>query len=259
VTYTISAACDGTIAVNIVGGTSTFTLGPLSLSSNNVDKTDIHGKFTSANGVCPINSFSLLAGDGSAWSNTNRISVTAVDVSGVKQPTLTIKPDAIFTETVRVVATNTGGATNYVTVTISTACDGTISITKTGGNSFSIGPLSISSTQTTSTTLHGKLDSSNSLCPINAYALLANDGSAWTNTGRININSVTVSGKLEPSIIVLPDAVFSETVRVQATNTGGSTAYVTLSVSAACDGSISITKTGADTFTWGPLSISSTT
>jgi hypothetical protein len=49
-----------------------------------------------------------------------------VTVSGKLQPTLTIKPDAVFSETVRVEATNTGGSTGYVTVTISAACDGTI-------------------------------------------------------------------------------------------------------------------------------------
>jgi hypothetical protein len=32
-------------------------------------------------------------------------------------------------------------------------------------------------------------------CPINAFTLLANDGSAWSNTDRISVAAVTVSGK----------------------------------------------------------------
>jgi len=57
-----------------------------------------------------------------------------VDVSGKKQPTLSIKPDAVFTEVVRVVATNTGGSTSYITVTISAACDGTITVNRAGSD-----------------------------------------------------------------------------------------------------------------------------
>jgi hypothetical protein len=95
-----------------------------------------------------------------------------------------------------VVATNVAGVTGFVTVTISAACDNTIAITQTGGATFTIAALSISSTPTTKTDIHGKLDSANALCPINAYALKANDGSAWSNTDRISVAGVTVSGKL---------------------------------------------------------------
>ena len=125
----------------------------LSVSSTAVTKTDIHGKFDTARADCPLATYSLLDNSGNAWTNSGRISVSTVEVSGIKQPTLTILPNAVFTETVRVVAANTGGQTAYVTVTVSAACDGTVSVNKAAGDTLTIGPLSLSATAATDTTV----------------------------------------------------------------------------------------------------------
>jgi len=177
-------------------GSDTFTISTLSISDTPVTKQEIHGKLVTSKAVCPITGYSLLKSDGTAWTNTDRISVETVDVSGVKQPNLIIKPNAVFSETIRVVATNLGNKNNYVTVNIAAACDNTITITKTAGDTLTIAPISISTNAVDKTDAHGKLDSSNAACPINAFALKAGDGSAWSNTNRISLNAVTVSGKL---------------------------------------------------------------
>jgi len=69
-------------------------------------------------------SYVLKTSDGSAdWTNTQRISLSEVTVSGIKQPTLSFLPNVEFTETIRIVATNKGGSTNFVTLTVVAACD----------------------------------------------------------------------------------------------------------------------------------------
>lgn len=98
--------------------------------------------------------------------------MASVDVSGVKQPTLTVLADVEFQEVVRVVATNSGGATNYVTFTITASANcGTATITTPSGTTFTVGPISLSSTSVEKTDIHGKLVPSRSTCPITSYAL----------------------------------------------------------------------------------------
>ena len=120
---TISVSCAG-IAINPTNPTYTATL---SISNTAIQNTQIHGQFTPANAKCPVQSYSLKTGDGSAdWTNTARISLTEVTVSGLKQPTLNILPNVEFTEIIRVYATNEAGVTSFVTFTITAACDNTI-------------------------------------------------------------------------------------------------------------------------------------
>lgn len=97
--YAITAACDGTIAVTRTGA-DTFTFGPYQMSNTPAAKTDVHGKLVSANNACPINAFTLKDSSGNAWTNNALISVSAVDVSGLKEPTLTVKVDTVFTQTI---------------------------------------------------------------------------------------------------------------------------------------------------------------
>lgn len=77
--------------------------------------------------------------------------------------------------------------------TISTGCDGSVTVTQTAGATFTIN-LSILSTTVDKTDIYGKLATSNAACPINSYAILKNDGTAWTNNARITLTEVTVSG-----------------------------------------------------------------
>lgn len=83
---------------------------------------------------------------------------------------------------------------------------------------YTLGPLSVSNTAAQYTALHGVLLTSNAACPITGYSLLAADGTAWSNTAQISVTSVTVNGKVEPTITVTPSTAFSTTVRVVAAN-----------------------------------------
>ena len=181
--------------MNQAAGT-TLTIGPLSLSDSAATDTTVQGKLATSEAACPINAYALKNTDGSDWTNSALISVATATVSGVLQPTLTIKRDTLFTQQVRLYATNTGSATNFITITVSSACDNTISVGRSGADSFSLGPITVGTPNVQSTELHGKLVSANSLCPINGYTLKAGDGSAWSNTARISLTAVTVSGKL---------------------------------------------------------------
>jgi len=130
----------------------------------------------------------------------------AVTVSGKLQPTLTIARTAEFSESVRVLATNKGGSTNYVTVTISAACDNTIAVNQVSGPTATLGPLAISPTAADSTVMHGKLATANSVCPITGYVIQTSEGGTWINTERVSLTEATVDGLKQPTLAVKPDS-----------------------------------------------------
>ena len=159
----------------------------------------------------------------------------------------------------RILATNKGGASNYITVTISAACDTTILVNQADLATYLMGPLTISDTATTSgTTFHSKLVTANTVCPITAYALKKSDGTDWTDTARISVASAAVNSVLQPTLTVNTNIEFSQAVRLVATNKGGSTNYVTITISAACSTAIVVNRVQAAYTLANSLSISNT-
>jgi hypothetical protein len=136
VTFVISTGCTSSITITQTAG-ATLTIN-VPVSTSTIDKTDMYGKLSTSNSNCPITGYTLLKNDGTSWTNTDRISLTEVTESGLKQPKLTIKPDVAFQEVVRVQATASGGSTGFVTVTINAACDSSATVIRTDSATYSI-------------------------------------------------------------------------------------------------------------------------
>jgi hypothetical protein len=151
-------------------------------------------------------------------------------------------PNVEFQEVVRIYAVNEGGATSFVTYTINAACDTTIAVNQLSGATKTVGPLSISSTNHVESGLYNTLGTANDVCPITGYVLKKADGSDWTNTALISVGTQTVDNKLQPQLTVVRTTEFSETIRILATNKGGSTNFITVTVSAACDTTITVNQ-----------------
>jgi hypothetical protein len=102
-------------------------------------------------------------------------------------------------------------------------------VIRTDSATYSISVDTATGTQT-STLIHDKLASSIAACGITGYSLQNNDGTAYNNPAQLTLQEVTVSGKLQPTLVFDLVAEYQIVVRIVATNSGGQTNYVTLTL-----------------------------
>jgi len=208
--------------------------------------------------VCPITGYTLKTSNGEDAFNDAKISLSEVLVSGIKQPTLTIEKSTVFTAAFRIVATNKGGATNYITVNIVTACTVDSPILLSSGQTFTLGPLDLSNTPRVDNTLAGKLLASTPACAITGFTMQTAAGDPRANDARIALSIVDGREGIEPRLTITLSSTFTETIRVVATHSGGATNYVSyfITVVKDCVPEYGVSLVGSvNTFTEGPLRI----